>query len=115
LYGELCRREVLAEALKKVISNDGAPGEDGVKVKAVKADANVFLDGLLKELKERSYRPGPVLRVWIPKEHDPDTERPIGIATRVLDANRESFRCMDGTPTSPTIAYTEAMAYGKYQ
>jgi RNA-directed DNA polymerase len=79
LYGQLCRLDILQEALKTVVSNAGAPGEDGVTTKAVKAESEVFLRELQQQLKERSYRPGPVLRVWIPKEAG--KERPIGIST----------------------------------
>jgi group II intron reverse transcriptase/maturase len=79
LYGELCRREVLEKALKEVISNAGAPGEDRVTTEVIEAEASTFLDGLQKELKERSYRPRPVLRVWVPKDNG--KERPIGIGT----------------------------------
>jgi RNA-directed DNA polymerase len=79
LYGELCRREVLEKALKDVISHAGAPGEDGETTEAIKARSSSFLDGLQKELCDRSYRPRPVLRVWIPKDNGKD--RPIGINT----------------------------------
>jgi RNA-directed DNA polymerase len=79
LYGELCRLDVLQEALKTVIGNAGAPGEDGITTKIVKDRSEVFLKELQQQLIERSYRPRPVLRVWIPK--DAGKERPIGIST----------------------------------
>jgi RNA-directed DNA polymerase len=87
LYGELCRPQVLEAALRRVLRNKGAPGEDGVTVEAVKANRDAFLRGLNAELQNRTYRPRPVLRVWIKK--DDGKERPIGIATvkdRVVQA-----------------------------
>jgi group II intron reverse transcriptase/maturase len=80
LYGDLCRRDVLETALKAVLSNKGAAGEDRVTTEAVRADSETFLNGLQSELKQRSYRPSPVLRVWIPKA-DGKTQRPLGIPT----------------------------------
>lgn len=79
LYGELCRREVLGTALTSVLRKAGAAGVDGITTAAVKTNATAFLDGLQAELKSRTYRPSPVLRVWIPK---PDGKRrPLGIPT----------------------------------
>lgn len=79
LYGELCRRDVLETALKAVLRNAGAAGEDRVTTEWVKTNSAAFLDGLEAELKNRSYWPGPVLRVWI--EKDDGKQRPLGIPT----------------------------------
>lgn len=79
LYGDLCRRDVLETALKAVLSNKGAGGIDGVTTEAVQADSGTFVDRLQTELKARSYRPSPVLRVWIPKADG--KQRPLGIPT----------------------------------
>lgn len=87
LYGDLCRRHVLATALKAVLSNAGAAGVDGVTTEEIKASAPAFLDGLQRQLQEKSYRPSPVLRVWIPKADG--KQRPLGIPTvkdRVVQA-----------------------------
>jgi len=65
LYRELCRRDVLETALKAVLRNAGASGLDGVTTEEVKTNSVAFLDGLQTELRNRSYRPSPVLRVWI--------------------------------------------------
>jgi retron-type reverse transcriptase len=78
LYGDLCRRDVLETALATVVRNGGAAGVDRVTTEAVKAAAGPFLDGLQTALRNRSYRPSPVLRVWIPKA-DGKSQRPLGI------------------------------------
>jgi RNA-directed DNA polymerase len=77
LYGDLCRRDVLTTALAAVVSNAGSAGVDGVTTEQVKADSAVFLDALESELRSKSYRPSPVLRVWIPKTDG--KQRPLGI------------------------------------
>lgn len=87
LYADLCRRDVLEAALKAVLSNAGAAGVDGITTDEVKASATTFLDGLQTQLREKSYRPSPVLRVWIPKADG--KRRPLGIPTvtdRVVQA-----------------------------
>jgi RNA-directed DNA polymerase len=67
LYGDLCRRDVLEAALATVLRNGGAAGVDRVTCEVVKAKAGPFLDELQTALRNRSYRPSPVLRVWIPE------------------------------------------------
>lgn len=79
LYGDLCRRDVLGTALEAVIQNAGAPGVDGVTTEQAKAAPEAFLDALQQALREKSYRPSPVLRVWIPKGDG--QQRPLGIPT----------------------------------
>jgi group II intron reverse transcriptase/maturase len=79
LYGDLCRREVLETALRAVVRNAGAAGVDGVTTEQVKTAPSAMLDELQTQLRTRSYRPGPVLRVWIPKEAG--KLRPLGIPT----------------------------------
>lgn len=77
LYGDLCRRDVLETALNRVVAKGGAAGIDGITTGQVKAGATEFLNTLQVQLKDRSYRPGPVKRVWIPK---PDgRQRPLGM------------------------------------
>jgi RNA-directed DNA polymerase len=59
LYGDLCRRDVLATALAAVVSNAGSAGVDGVTTEQVKTDSVGFLDVLESELRSKSY-PGQV-------------------------------------------------------
>lgn len=79
LYGDLCRRDVLATALEAVIRNAGAAGGDGITTEQVKTAPSAFLDELQAQLRNKSYRPSPVLRVWIPKGDG--KQRPLGIPT----------------------------------
>lgn len=87
LYADLCRRDVLETALETVLRNAGAPGVDGVTTEAVKASDDAFLEGLQTQLRDKSYRPARVLRVWIPKADG--KLRPLGVPTvtdRVVQA-----------------------------
>ena len=77
LYGDLCRRDVLETATKAVVANGGAAGIDGSTTAQVQAGAEAFLSALQAQLQDRSYRPGPVKRVWIPKPEG--KQRPLGI------------------------------------
>jgi group II intron reverse transcriptase/maturase len=79
LYGDLCRRDVLEAAVKAVVSNAGAAGMDGITTETVKASGETFLEELQTQLRTKSYRPSPVLRVWIPKADG--QKRPLGIPT----------------------------------
>jgi group II intron reverse transcriptase/maturase len=79
LYGILARRDVLETALVAVLRNGGVAGVDGVTVEQVKGDREVFLETLQRQLGEKSYRPSPVLRGWVPKKDG--KPRPLGIPT----------------------------------
>jgi RNA-directed DNA polymerase len=82
LYGDLCRMDVLEEALWHIIANNGAPGVDGMSVSVLKESAELrekFLSDLQSELKAKCYKPSPVRRVLIPKANG--KMRPLGIPT----------------------------------
>ena len=80
LYDKVYRRDVLYHAYRCCRANQGSPGVDGQSFEDVEAyGLDRWLDALTQTLKEKTYRPDPVRRVWIPK---PDgKERPLGIPT----------------------------------
>jgi RNA-directed DNA polymerase len=79
LYGDLCRGDIIEAAVKAVVRNGGAPGVDGVTTEEIKTLGMAFIGQLQTQLREKTYRPSPVLRVWIPKADG--KQRPLGIPT----------------------------------
>ena len=77
LYDKVYREDVLGWAHARCRSNDGAAGVDGQTFEDIEADGlERWLGELQTELKDKSYRPSAVRRVWIPK---PDgKQRPLG-------------------------------------
>ncbi len=78
LYDKIYRDDVLTHAYAVCRSNRGAPGVDEVDFERIEAGGLVeWLGELTQDLKQKTYRPEPVKRVWIPK---PDgSMRPLGI------------------------------------
>lgn len=80
LYDKISREDILAHAWAQCRSNKGAPGVDGQDFADVEAyGVQRWLGELALALKEESYRPDPIRRVFIPKANG--KLRPLGIST----------------------------------
>jgi group II intron reverse transcriptase/maturase len=80
LYDKVYRADVLAFAYECCQANQGAAGVDGQRFEDIEQYGRErWLGELQQELKDKSYQPSAVRRVWIPK---PDgKQRPLGVPT----------------------------------
>jgi RNA-directed DNA polymerase len=80
LYDKIFREDILAHAYAQCRSNKGAPGVDGQDFGDIEAYGRErWLGELALMLKEETYRPDPIRRVYIPKANG--NLRPLGIST----------------------------------
>jgi group II intron reverse transcriptase/maturase len=80
LYDKISRDDILAYAYAQCRSNKGAPGVDGQAFADIEAyGVQRWLGELALALREESYRPDPIRRVFIPKANG--KLRPLGIST----------------------------------
>lgn len=79
LYDKLYRKDVLWHAWRCCRANGGSPGVDGVTFEQIeKEGVDDWLEELIKELRDKTYRPAAVRRVWIPKPGS-TKQRPLGV------------------------------------
>jgi len=80
LYDKIHREDILAHAYAQCRSNQGAPGVDEQDFAEVEAyGVERWLGELALALREETYRPDPIRRVFIPKANG--KLRPLGIST----------------------------------
>ena len=92
LYDKICREDMLTHAYAQCRSNKGASGVDGEGFADVEAyGVQRWLGELALALKQETYRPDPIRRVFIPKANG--KVRPLGIPTTT------SSKPCDASPT----------------
>ena len=80
LYDKVYREDILLRAWTLAKANQGAPGVDGESFEDIETRGLMgWLNGLRKDLHDKTYEPQPVRRVMIPKPGG--GERPLGIPT----------------------------------
>jgi RNA-directed DNA polymerase len=80
LYDKIYREDILAHAYAQCRTNKGAPGVDGQDFADVERyGVERWLGELALALREETYRPDPIRRVYIPKANG--NLRPLGIST----------------------------------
>jgi group II intron reverse transcriptase/maturase len=80
LYDKISRDDILAHAYAQCRSNKGAPGVDGQDFSDIEAyGIERWLGELALALRQKTYRPDPIRRVFIPKANG--KLRPLGIST----------------------------------
>jgi len=80
LYDKIFLHYMLAESWQRVKANGGSAGIDGITLEKIEEEGvEQFLETLSEELRQQTYQPSAVKRVWIPKSNG--EKRPLGIPT----------------------------------
>ena len=108
LMEEVCERENLKAAMRRVRANQGSPGVDGMTVIGIKDYLKQHGPAIREQLLNGTYEPKPVLRVEIDK---PDGGvRKLGIPTVSANCTRSQFAFgMGGDPPSVPSASRPAL------
>jgi RNA-directed DNA polymerase len=80
LYDKVHREDILSHAYRLARANGGIAGVDGVTFEQIKSEGlDEWLSGIREQLRTKTYKPQPVLRVMIPKPGG--GQRPLGLPT----------------------------------
>lgn len=79
LINKVYNPKTLKAAWKKVAANRGSAGVDKISIKRFRSNAQIYLEELGRELRNGTFQPSAVRRVYIPK--DRRKTRPLGIPT----------------------------------
>ena len=82
LLEKILAKDNMNQAYKKVVSNKGVAGVDGITVDEVDSYIRDNKERIFNKIRKRYYKPKPVLRVQIPKDNG--KKRNLGIPT-VMD------------------------------
>jgi group II intron reverse transcriptase/maturase len=81
LLGQIASEDNLWTAWDEICLKRGAPGVDGVTVRMFARSATEAISRLAGELTDRTYRPRPLRRVWVPKRGKEEEYRPLVVPT----------------------------------
>jgi retron-type reverse transcriptase len=96
LYDKISREDILARAYAQCRSNKGAPGVDGQDFADIEAYGEErWLGELALALRQETYRPAPIRRVFIPKANGKSIRIPA-VCRRTGQVSRQPTWCACG-------------------
>ena len=103
LYRNLYNPEFYLQAYQNIYANKGAmtPGIDGMTLDGFGGD---IVENVIKEIKDHTYQPNPVKRVYIPKKNG--KKRPLGISSTADKLVQEVIRMILESIYEPTFSKT---------
>lgn len=100
LMEEVCERENLKQALKRVKANKGAPGVDGMTVQALPAYLREHWPTIRASLLDGTFKPQPVRRVEIPKPAGGGVRKLLAFLLHSTGSSSKRYcRCYKGSGT----------------
>ena len=104
LYDKISREDILAHAYAQCRSNKGAPGVDGQDFADIEAyGVQRWLGELALAIRQETYRPEPIRRVFIPKANG--KLRPLGMWAKIrCGSSKYGSADNKATVESPTVA-----------